>query len=651
MNIQDLVEELNYYTKLYDEGHPAISDQQWDDMYFTLEQLEKEEGIYLSDSPTQKIDYQVINSLNKVTHNHPMLSLNKTKNIKDVINFSNGHRLIAMAKIDGLTCSLRYLNGKLISAETRGNGIIGEDITHNIVHVAHVPLTLPVKHEVIIDGEIICKYNDFEKFKNEYANPRNFAAGSIRLLDSKECAKRKLSFIAWDCIKGLDDDQELSSKYYHMCQDWKFTPAPWLHLLTDMTNEDKIKHIIYLLKEWAKKDYIPIDGIVFKYDNCEYYNSLGATNHHFRGGLAYKFYDEEYETRLRNIEWTMGRTGVLTPVAIFDPIDDGETIISRASLHNVTIMRETLYKPYVGEKVWIAKMNAIIPQIVNKKWVANDYDPDINMLKVPTICPICGGRTEVRKDNDSEVLICTNPDCDGRLINQLNHFAGKKGLDIKGLSKATLEKLIDLGWLVNVEGIFSLKNYRNEWIKLSGFGVKSVDNILDAIEQSKNCEMANFITALGIPLIGSTYAKDICKHEETWTNFKRDIEDGFDFSEWNGFGCEMNKAIHDYDYFEADHIGFDILNLKNSLFNNKKENTALDGKKICITGSLNKYKNRDEFIKDIEAYGGKVVSSVSKNTNILINNDIESNSSKNQNAKKFNIPILTEEDFINKYLT
>ena len=639
--IRDLINKLNELTKAYDEGHPEVSDEVWDDMYFKLEQLEKNTGLIYPDSPTQKVNYEVINQLNKIEHDHPMLSLPKTKLISDVESFVTGQACVAMGKLDGLTCSLTYENGQLVRAETRGNGIIGEDVTHNAKAVNSIPQYIDYKDRLVVDGEIICTYNDFKEFENDYKNPRNFASGSIRLLDAKECAKRKLTFVAWDMIEGYPDIDYLHFRLQQL-SDLGFTIV---HFCSTPTVEEDINYI----KKYCQASKWPIDGVVFKFESKKLRDSLPQTSHHLGGAIAYKFYDEKYETYLRNIEWTMGRTGVLTPVAIFDPVDDGETTISRASLHNVTIMRETLYKPYVGEKVWVAKMNMIIPQIVDKKWVANDYDPDINMLKVPTICPICGGRTKIRKDNDSEVLICTNPDCDGRLINHLDHFAGKKGLDIKGLSKATLEKLIDLGWLSSIEDIFLLKNYREEWIKLPGFGVKSVDNILDAIEQSKNCDMANFITALGIPLIGSTYAKEICKYESTWTDFRADIDNDFDFSEWDGFGYEMNKAIHDFVYYEADHLAYDVLLLTNNLTSVKSNN--LDGQKICITGSLKNYKNRDEFIKDIEAYGGKVVGSVSKNTNILINNDIESNSSKNQNAKKFNIPILTEEDFINKYLT
>lgn len=645
MHVQELVEKLNNYTKLYDEGRPAISDKEWDNLYFKLKEEEEKTGVVLSNSPTIQIDYQVVNGLQKVEHNHPMLSLDKTKDIADIMNFAGKHDLMSMAKIDGLTCSIRYLNGKLISAETRGNGLVGEDITHNIIHVDKVPLTIPTKEEVIVDGEIICDYKTFEQFSNEYANPRNFAAGSIRLLDSKECKKRHLSFIAWDCIKGLDECNSLSKKFFEMSQQWGFYPAPWVKLPAELVNKDRVKHLIDILKYWSQDEFIPIDGIVFKYDNCEYYQSLGATGHHFRGGLAYKFYDDLYDTTLIDIEWTMGRTGELTPVARFKPIEIDSTIVERASLHNVSVMKDILGpKPFEGMDIKIYKANQIIPQVYK-----DDYENSDDLyLTPPDHCPICNGRTEIRKNGDIETLICTNEQCDGKLINQLDHFVGKKGLDVKGLSAATLEKLIDWGWIGNKIEIFSLKNFEQEWKSKPGFGEKSVDNILNAIEESKNCELHQFISSLGIPLIGSTYAKDICKHEFDWHNIREDIDGGFDFTEWDGFGYEMDKALHEYNYSEADEIA-KILNLTNNLFNQRTD-VHIDIK-VCITGSLNHYKNRAELTAAIESIGGKVVSSVSKNTDILINNDIKSSSSKNQTAKKLNIPIFTEEDFINKYLT
>ena len=629
--MRELIDKLNYYTKLYDEGHPEISDKEWDDMYFQLQELEKEFGVVLSNSPTAKVDYQVINALQKVEHNHPMLSLDKTKNEDEVVNFLSGHDAIAMAKMDGLTCSIRYLNGKLISAETRGNGQIGEDITHNIVHCKGVPLEIPIKDEVVIDGEVICSYDDFKEFSDEYANPRNFAAGSIRLLDSTECEKRKLTFIAWDCIKGLENCGELSDKLIQLDK-LGFNFVPFIGIPKEEVNLETIKENIMLLQRWTGDDGQPIDGIVFKYDNCAYYQSLGYTGHHFRGGLAFKFYDEEYESYLRDIEYTMGKTGVLTPVAVFEPIDTGDSIIERASLHNLNIMKQLLGSfPYKGEKVWVVKMNMIIPQIT-KAEQRNSFE-DIH-FELPKVCPICGEPTVIRDD----FLYCSNPNCDGKFINHLDHFVSKRGLDIKGLSKATLQKLINWEWVTSLKDIFYLHSYQNEWAKKDGFGAKSVMNILTAIEDSKECELWQFISSLSIPLIGSTYAKEIARRCETWKDFRNTK----DFLMWDGFGPEICASLNKFNYEEADELVNNILHIKNSLYNQGIVESGITGKTICITGKLTTYKNRGELKSAIEAHGGKVVDSVSSKTDYLVNNDINSTSSKNQKAKALNIPIITE---------
>ena len=644
--MRELVEKLNYYTKLYDEGKPQISDKEWDNMYFELQELENEFGVILSNSPTVKISYAVKNSLEKVEHNHPMLSLQKTKSEEEVVNFLKGYDAISMAKMDGLTCSLLYKDGELVSAETRGNGIIGENVTHNMKWVQNVPLIIPIHDEVIIDGEIICTYKNFEQFQDKFANPRNFAAGSIRLLNAAECAARKLTFVAWDCIKGLEDKEKLSDKLYEL-NNLGFEIVPYIPLQKDMIDIDHIKHCNILIQDWAKDpDFsYPIDGTVYKFDDCKYYTSLGRTEHHFRGGIAFKFYDEEYESRLKDIEWSIGKTGQLTPVAIFDDIDFGDSIVNRASLHNLNIMQQVLGDtPHKRQKIWVCKQNQIIPQITRS--LSDFYlEPGMTykdmVLVPPTICPICGEPTVVKDD----FLYCSNPNCDGKFINHLDHFVGKKGLDIKGLSKATLQKLINWEWVTSLKDIFHLHSYQNEWAKKDGFGPKSVINILTAIENAKECELWQFISALSIPLIGSTYAKEIARRCETWENFRNTK----DFLMWDGFGSETYNSLMNYNYEEADELVNSILHIKNSLYNNNEINSTnnnLNGKILCITGSLNHFKNRDEAISTIEAAGGKVTSSVSKKTNYLVNNDLESTSSKNVKAKSLNIPIITEEQLL-----
>ena len=639
--MRDLIEKLNYYTKLYDEGKSPISDKEWDDMYFHLEKLEEETGISLGNSPTIHIDYQVVNQLKKVKHNHPMLSLDKTKSEDEVVEFLAGHDGIAMAKMDGLTCSLCYEDGLLISAETRGNGEIGEDILQNIVRVKGVPIEIPFKDKLVVDGEVICTYEDFEDFSSTYKNPRNFASGSIRLLDSRASSQRRLTFVAWDCITGLDEYKNLSQKIIHL-DSLGFIIVPFLVL--PINNSDKINHAISLIKGMAKDFSYPIDGIVFKYNNCEYYQSLGATEHHFRGGLAFKFYDEEYETNLKDIEWSMGKTGILTPVAIYDDVDTDDSIINRASLHNLNIMNQLLGKPYKGQKIWVCKQNEIIPQVVKSEI----SDAALTYIDIPAKCPVCGSDTYVKDD----FLYCSNPNCDGKFINQLVHFCGKKGLDIKGLSEATLQKLVDWGWINNYQELFSLSNFRDEWIKKPGFGQKSVDKLLSTIEEARHCELWQFISALSIPLIGSTYAKEIAKKCKDWFSFREYIEKNYDFTAWDRFGYEMNDSLHRFNYSQADDLAYKILDIHNSLWVDPQAITPtikfseVNGKTFVITGAVRQFQNRDEVKAAIETHGGKVTTSVSKNTDYLINNDINSTSSKNIKAKQLGIPIITEEQLI-----
>ena len=639
--MRDLIEKLNHYTKLYDEGKSPISDKEWDDMYFHLEKLEEETGISLGNSPTIHIDYQVVNQLKKVKHNHPMLSLDKTKSEDEVVEFLAGHDGIAMAKMDGLTCSLCYEDGLLISAETRGNGEIGEDILQNIVRVKGVPIEIPFKDKLVVDGEVICTYEDFEDFSSTYKNPRNFASGSIRLLDSRASAQRRLTFVAWDCITGLDEYKNLSQKIIHL-DSLGFIIVPFLVL--PINNSDKINHAISLIKGMAKDFSYPIDGIVFKYNNCEYYQSLGATEHHFRGGLAFKFYDEEYETNLKDIEWSMGKTGILTPVAIYDDVDTDDSIINRASLHNLNIMNQLLGKPYKGQKIWVCKQNEIIPQVVRSE----RSDAALTYIDIPAKCPVCGSDTYIKDD----FLYCSNPNCDGKFINQLVHFCGKKGLDIKGLSEATLQKLVDWGWINNYQELFSLSNFRDEWIKKPGFGQKSVDKLLSTIEEVRYCELWQFISALSIPLIGSTYAKEIAKKCKDWFSFREYVEKNYDFTAWDRFGYEMNDSLHRFNYSQADNLAYKILDIHNSLWVDPQVTTPtikfseVNGKTFVITGAVHQFQNRDEVKAIIETHGGKVTASVSKNTDYLINNDINSTSSKNIKAKQLGIPIITEEQLI-----
>ena len=649
--IRDLINKLNYYTKKYDEGNPEIGDKEWDDMYFDLQELESWTGLYFEDSPTQKVIFQEVSKLNKVEHNHPMLSLDKTKSVDAVKSFLGNKDFICMAKMDGLTCSLRYLDGKLVSAETRGNGQVGEDILHNALVVKNIPKRINYQNELIIDGEIICTYKDFEPFAAEYKNPRNFASGSIRLLNSSECAKRNLTFVAWDIVKGFDEEKEnskLLTGYYNEKLSDKlleadalgFTIVPFEVNLSEYKNIEQIMEVVK-----KSSSMFPIDGLVFKYNNCDEYIAAGKTDHHFKGGLAYKFYDEEYETTLLDIEWTMGRTGVLTPVAILNPIDIEGTEVSRASLHNISIMEELLkYAPFKGQKVYVYKANMIIPQISRSEELFMDTIVDkFEYIHIPEICPVCGEATKIVQENESKILMCDNPQCEGKLVNRIEHFFGKKGLDAKGISKATIEKLISWGWVESITDVFELSKHAKEWKNMQGFGEKSVTNILESIERSKSCVLESIISAAGIPLIGRTVARDLAKRFNTYEDFRDAIRKGFDFTKFDGYGYEMHKAISTFNYTELDNIVENYLTIEknNDIINVEK----LKDLTFCITGKVHIWKNRDELSKEIEKLGGKVTGSVSKNTNYLINNDVNSTSAKNNKAKELGVQIISEEDF------
>lgn len=654
MDIRKTIDQLNHYTEMYDKGTPEISDKEYDDLYFSLKEMEEKTGIIYPDSPTQTIHYELVSKLNKVEHDHPMLSLDKTKDRNEIANFLHGESFVAMFKLDGLTCSLTYENGNLIKAETRGNGHIGEDILHNAKIIKNIPQKISHKEKLVIDGEVICRKDDFAPFAEEYKNPRNFAAGSIRLLSAKECASRNLSFIAWEMIEGYPE-----VKYFHqrlfLLGALGFDTVPYAY----SSEWGTIDNVFEVLEERFKNDrnIYPMDGYVFKFDNVEYGNRQGQTDHHLKNAIAFKFYDELYDTRLKWIEWSMGRTGVLTPIAIFDPIDIEGTTVERASLHNVSVMRETLGDcAYVGEPLKIYKANQIIPQIAE---AGPKYDYSyviahggVSANDVIEKCPICGDGVVYITSNEGVINVyCDNPLCEGKLVNRLDHFCGKKGLDIKGLSKATLGKFIEWGWIENIEDLYNLgTRYRKDFILKPGFGIKSVTKILNAIEESRHTTLDAFISAIGIPLIGRTVAKDLTNYFKTYEDFRNAVnDDSYHFYTIDNFGEEMDYSIKNFDYSEADRIS-KILTFENPIVNNIVTNNNLTGKTIVITGKLTNFKNRDELKAIIKSHDGKTSDSISSKTDILINNDVNSTSSKNKKAKDLGIPIISEADFIQRYL-
>ena len=631
--IREIIDFLNARTAEYNAGNPTISDKEWDAKYFQLQELEEKTGHRFPDSPTQHIEYQIMDKLNKFTHKIPMRSLAKTKSVEEVDKYF-GDDYVGMVKMDGLSVSLTYKEGRLVSAATRGNGEVGEDITHNARVISNIPQTINAELEVIVNGEIICPIDVFEEnFASDYKNPRNFAAGSIRLLDSKECDTRKLKFVAWDCVYGTNFDTLVER--LSLLSLLGFDVVPWRKKLLST------QFVIDWLKIEADKNKYPLDGIVFRFDNIAHGDSLGNTAHHPNHSLAFKFVDESVETYLRNIEYEPSRNGVLTPIAVFEPVELEGSIVSRASLHNLSIMEE-LNGGYsdVGDVLEIIKSNQIIPQVISWKHPVQEITVSI---KVPEACPMCGATLEVKtSDSGVKTLICPNEKCICRLINQLDHFCGKKGLDIKGLSKATLEKLIDWGWVNSRLDIFHLASHKNDWVKKPGFGEKSVSNILNAIESAKNTTLAQFIASLGIPLVGTTVSKLLEKKCITYNQFRDDVlNDTFSFADWEGIGPEINHALKTFDYTEADAIyeQIKVYYIKADLISF----TNLEGKRFAITGNI--AYGRSKLSELIEKHGGTVTSSVSRKTDYLIANQPE-DSTKYKNAIAYGTKILTEDEVL-----
>lgn len=650
-----LITELNKASDAYyNSESPIMSDAEFDYKMDLLREWEEHSGCIFSNSPTQKVGASVLSSLNKVEITpKPMLSLEKCHSDEEVAAFANNQNMIAMVKLDGLSVRVKYNNGKLMSANTRGNGVEGTDITEHIKQFQNVPLTIPdYNGEYIVDGEAIIKLSDFEEInKNgEFKNPRNAAAGALNVLDTKLVKDRKLSFIVWDVIAGystnfnyLSDKLEEAKLYGFEIVPYEFYP----YFINDEleTIDDINQELMSLNNKY------PCDGVVWKFDNYHYGDSLGATGHHFKNAIAWKPEVETAETRLQNIQWTMGRTGVLTPVAVFDPVELDGSVIERASLHNYSVMRKTLGDcAYVGEPLTIFKANLIIPQILKAGPFYNYGEVvaagGISANDELECCPVCHGEVQLKTSLDGvKNYVCVNPNCEGKLVNHLDHFCGKKGLDIKGLSKATLEKLITWEWVNNFSDIFELYNHANEWINKPGFGAKSVQNIISAISAAKEVSLEKFIAAIGIPLIGNNVAKEICKHITTYSEFRELIKSKFNFCLWDTFGSEKCLSLWNYDYTEADRVAEYL-----SFIEPEETSNDLKGLTIVITGTLKKYKNRNLLKDDIEKRGGKVAGSVSSNTDYLINNDANSKSSKNETAKKLNIPIISEKEFIEKFL-
>ena len=645
--MKGLVSILNEASdRYYNSGNPIMTDAQFDARLADLKQLEEETGFVFSNSPTINVGYKVLTELKETTHNHPMLSLEKCHTVEELIKFANNKELVASIKLDGLTVSLAYEDGVLMSAETRGNGIVGSDITEHIKSFLNVPLKINKTGTYIIDGEAIITDEDFaEVNKNgEYKNSRNLAAGTLSVLDTSLVAKRRLRFYGWDVINGGENGL---SDNLNEARELGFDVVPFWSAVN--LDPKKIQNTLDYIFDFAEEEGLPCDGIVFKFNDIEYGKSLGATSHHFRNGIAYKAKDEVYETELIDVEFSMGKTGVLTPTAVFKSVEIDGTVVSRASLHNISILREL--NLCIGDIIEVYKANAIIPQV--KRNVSAEQRDYIEAIEAPTVdgldyCPICHSETSFVTENNSTVLVCTNDNCKGKLLGKLTHFVSKNAANIDGLSEATIEKFIELGWLTSFEDVYNLKNYASDMMKLEGFGEKSVKKLLNSIEKSKNITLDRFIYSLSIPLIGRSASKTISKYfNGDFDRFYNEcVVHKFDYRVLDDFGDAMSESIDNYLNNNCFMVGILSRYMYFEKMQTASTSNSLAGKVFCITGSMNHFANRDEAKEKIEFAGGKV--SGSAKTNCLICNETSS-SSKYRKAKELNIEILTEEKFIAKY--
>lgn len=638
--MKKLIQELNKASyAYYGKDSPIMSDKEYDALYDELMMIQKETGTTLAGSPTQKVQGYVLDGFTKVTHSKPMLSANKTKDINDIIKFLRDYDWYCSYKLDGLTLVLRYNDGKFVQGITRGNGIIGEDVTEQCKFIDNIPMTIPNKHFFEVRGECVMSWNEFKRVNSTldtpYSNPRNLAAGTLRNLDLNILKQRKLSFVVFEMV--------------HPSFTWKTKELDYLdsigfetvRRLTDISTSINVSKCV----EKMKPEYYeyPVDGLIFEVNNKEISKQLGSTSHHENCRMALKWKDETYPTKLINIEWTIGKTGVLTPTIVTEPVEIDGTIVNRASVHNVSIFKQFRFTK--GCTCNLYKANMIIPQCDS---VENNYGEEIT---IPDKCPICGGETKIVKENDSEVLMCMNDDCQGKLLGKLSNAVSRNALNVDNLSEATLEKFISLGWLNSIKSIYHLSDYKGKMYSLEGFGKKSVDKLLESIEKSRKTTLDRFIYALSVPMIGKSASKDIAKHfKYNFEEFYHCFSCGYGYF-WNlkvdGIGVVASNNIQKFAITYMDKV-FELskeFTFKIPSESNNAQNT-LQGKTFVITGSLEKYSNRDELKSVIESYGGKVSGSVSAKTFALINNDIESSSSKNKKAKSLGVQIINEEQFM-----
>ena len=650
--IIDRVKELNKASAAYyNTGQPIMSDVEFDNKLEELRQWENETGIVLADSPTHNVGYTIADELKEIEHNHPMLSLDKTKSVDELIDFAGNNDCFLSVKCDGLTTSLHYINGKLISAETRGDGIKGQDVLQNVLTMSNVPKEIPYKNELIIDGETIIGWNTFRKINDnltdneKYKHPRNLVSGSLQLLDSREAAKRNMRFIAWRVIKGFShksvffDLKKAEKNGFEIVPMWTYT--------NKSSDKENLPQMLEDLRNKADEHNIPYDGAVMAVDNYEIAESMGRTDKFFRHSMAYKYEDELFETVLTNIEWNTSKTGLINPVAIFEPVDLNGAITTRATLHNITYIKDMMLG--IGDRIRIYRSNMVIPKV-------HDSIDKSGIFNIPDKCPICGQPTKIVKENDSEILVCTNDNCKGKLLGKLKHAVGRDALNVDGLSEATIEKFINLGWLNSIRDIYYLSDHEKQLKSLDGFGKRSVDKLLASIQKSRKTSLERFLYSLSIPLLGKSASMMIADSVDyDFDTFigEMTMKGAEYFRYLPGVGDSLISSLNAY---WKKHYS-DILQLAGEFtFETQKSimsetTNELENKTFVITGSVNHYQNREALKADIDAHGGKVVGSISSKVNYLINNDINSTSSKNQKAKSLGIPIISEDEFLSMLIT
>lgn len=637
--MKELIEILNNASRLYYQySTPIMTDFEYDKLYDELEKLEKETNTVLSNSPTQNVEPEAIDSLVKVEHPAPMLSLSKTKSISELASFLENQEGLLSWKLDGLTIVLTYKDGKLSSGVTRGNGIIGEVITENVKKFKNIPLTITYKGTLVVRGEAVIKYSDFNKMNEEldddssqYKNPRNLCSGSVRQLDSKVTAKRNVNCIIFALIES-EKKFKLKSEEFEWLKSLGFDIVEY-HKVTSNNLEEQVLYFKNKINEYD----IPSDGLVLLYNDIEYGKQLGTTAKYPKNAIAFKWQDETAETKLIDVDWLVSRTGLINPVAVFEPVELEGTIVSRASLHNVSILQGLSLG--IGDTILVYKANMIIPQIA-------DNLTQSNSLTIPNKCPVCNHEARIISSNDVKYLYCMNDFCPAKLVKRLSQFTSRNAMNIEGLSDAIINKLADEGLIKTYADIYNLKRYKNDIISFEGFGEKSYDNLINSIEKSRNVKLANFIFALGIPDIGLSRAKLICKNYSNDINKIRNLTFE-ELSKIDGIGEIIAKewidTFNNEDFIKELELLLKEVNFTDTSIDN---NQPLKDLIFVITGSVNNFTNRDELVEYIETYGGKVVKAISNNVNYLINNDITSTSTKNTKAKELGIKIISENDLM-----